>query len=204
MVTEQTRNSVWREFTDQERLVRYYEALSEKYLKWHFWTRFVLSLAAIGGIGALLTKLPDIVQQIAGVLVILVIVWDLVQAPARKAAILHTISIECSRAQIEFKELWAEIDTNAEASEDEIRSKLSRLERRVLEVTSWAGHAGVQAHPKLNEQAERTGKSNYGGPICRVKKPPETGRLSGTMVGKPAKPGKTPQPQPPPKPLPKE
>ena len=165
MVSEQTRNSVWQEFIDQERLVRYYEALSEKYMKWHFWTRFVLSLAAIGGIGALLTQLPDIVQQIAGVLVALVVVWDLVQAPARKAAVLHTISIECSRLQIEFKQLWAETNDN-EAKDDEIRSKLSRLETRVLEVTSWAGHAAVQGHTKLNEQAEETGsrviKETYG------------------------------------------
>ena len=157
MVSPLIRNRVWQEFFDQARLVRYYEVLSDRYRKKHSIVSFLLVAAAVGAIGAFLDLLPQFVQLIANGFIALLVVWDLVLAPARKAAVLHTISTECSRLEIEFKELWDE--TNAtEASDNEIKRKLSQLEHRVLEVTSRAGDAYIREKPKLNEQCEATAK----------------------------------------------
>ena len=157
MVSSVTRNRVWQEFFDQARLVRYYEALSDRYRREHSIVSFLLVAAAGSAIAAFLDLLPQWVQLIANILVALLVAFDLVIAPARKAAVLHTISTECSRLEIEFKELWDE--TNAtEASDNEIRRKLSQLDHRVLEVTSRAGDASIRENPKLNEQCEATAK----------------------------------------------
>ena len=157
MVSPRTRNRVWQELFDQVRLVRYYEALADRYRKQHSVVSFLLVAAAGGAIGGFLDLLPQLVQLIANGLIPLLVFWDFVLAPAKKAAVLHTISTECSRLEIEFKELWDETD-DTEASDDEIRPKLSQLEHRVLEVTSRAGDASIPERPKLNDKCETTAK----------------------------------------------
>lgn len=59
MTTSQTRNAVWQELLDTARLVRYYEALSNRYRRYHWAVRFVLLLSASSGIVALLDLLPE-------------------------------------------------------------------------------------------------------------------------------------------------
>ncbi len=151
MVTDQVRSIVWQEYLDAARLVRYYEALSDKYRRNHFIVRFLLLAAAAGGIAALLELLPAIAQLIATAFVALIVVWDFVSDYARKAAVLHAISIECSELETDWQELWTEINED-EISTAEVLWKKSRLSRRILGVTSWAGVADIRENQKLNEK----------------------------------------------------
>ena len=153
MVTEQTRNYVWQELLDAARLVRYYEALSDRHRRNHSRVRFLLLAAATGSIAALLDLIPEITQLFTSAGVALLVAWDFVSDYAKKAAVLHTISLECSALEIEFQGLWLETD-NPKASDNEIRSKGKQLERRMLEVTGWAGNADVREDSKLNEKCE--------------------------------------------------
>ncbi len=151
MVTDQVRSIVWQEYLDAARLVRYYEALSDKYRRNHFIVRFLLLAAAASGIAALLEILPAIAQLIATAFVALIVVWDFVSDYARKAAILHAISIECSELETEWQELWTEINED-EIGTAEVLWKNRRLSRRILGVTSWAGVADIRENQKLNEK----------------------------------------------------
>lgn len=133
------------------RLVRYYEALSDKYRRKHFRIRLVLLAAAASGIAALLDLFPEVVQIVAGGLVALCVAWDFASDYAKKAAILHAISIECSALEVEWQALWDELDDLDDA---EARQYNTRLSRRLTEVTGWAGHTAIQEDPKLNEKCE--------------------------------------------------
>ena len=153
MVTEQTRNYVWQELLDAARLVRYYEALSDRHRRNHSRVRFLLLAAATGSIAALLDLIPEITQLFTSAGVALLVAWDFVSDYAKKAAVLHMISLECSALEIEFQGLWLETD-NPKTSDNEIRSKGKQLERRMLEVTGWAGNVDVREDSKLNEKCE--------------------------------------------------
>ena len=151
MVTDQMRSIVWRDYLDAARLVRYYEALSNKYRRNHLVVRFLLLVAAASGIAALLELLPAIAQMFAAGLVAFVVAWDFVSDYAKKAAVLHTISIECSELESEWQRLWVEINEDT-LSTAEVLRRNNRLSRRILGVTSWAGLADIRENQKLNEK----------------------------------------------------
>ena len=149
MVSDQTRNDIWQELLDVTRLVRYYGALSDRHRRNHSTIRFLLLAAAAGGIAALLDLLPQIVQLIAGGLIALVVAWDFVSDYAKKAAVLHTINIECGLLEIEWRELWNE------ANDAEVREKNRRLSERISYVTARAGDANIPENRKLNEECAK-------------------------------------------------
>lgn len=154
MATEQTRNDVWQELLDVARLVRYYESLSDRYKRCHSIIRFFLLAAAAGGIAALLDVLPAIVQLVAGGLVALLVAWDFVADYARKAAVLHVVSLECSALEIEWRELWAAVN-KCDLDDAVARRKNQRLAQRANEATGRAGHADIREDRKLNEKCEK-------------------------------------------------
>lgn len=154
MVSEQTRNDVWQELLDVTRLVRYYGALSDRHRRNHTAVRFLLLAAAAGGIAALLDLLPQIVQLVAGGLIALLVAWDFVSDYAKKAAVLHTIDIECGLLEIEWRELWNEAN-DPEASDAEVREKNRRLAERISYVTARAGDADIPENRKLNEECAK-------------------------------------------------
>ena len=157
MVTQQTRNAIWQELLDVARLVRYYEALSDQHRRNHLIVRFLLLAAAAGGIAALLDLLPAMAQLVAGGVIALLVAWDFVSDYAKKAAILHAISIECSAMEIEWQALWLELENISDA---EARRENTRLSRRIADVTGWAGQADIREDRRLNEECEKA--------ACRV------------------------------------
>ena len=96
MGSDQTRNTVWQNILDVARLVRYYETLADRHRFRHWMIRFLMLAAAAGGVAALLELLPSIAQLVAGGLIALLVVWDSISDYAKKAAVLHAISLECS------------------------------------------------------------------------------------------------------------
>ena len=154
MATEQTRNDVWRGLLEVARLVRYYEKPSDRQRRNRLVTPFLLLGAAGGGIAALLDLLPTNMQLLASGMIALLVVWDFVADYAKKAAILHTIGLECSALESEWRELWANVN-EGDLNEDEARRGNQQLERRMLAVTGRAGYADVREDRKLNEKCEK-------------------------------------------------
>lgn len=159
MVTEQTRKDIWDEMLDVARLVRYYEALSDQHRRKHLTIRYLLIASAVSGTAALLELFPDQIQDViqifAGCAIGLIAAWDIVTNYARKAAVLHAISKECSLLEIEWRDLWAEANNN-DSDDAKIRSENRYLAKKLSEVTGWAGDADVQENRKLNEECETT------------------------------------------------
>ena len=57
----------------------------------------ILAASAASGVAALLEWLPDKVQIVANAVVAIAAVWGLFSDHARKAAVLHSVSLQCSR-----------------------------------------------------------------------------------------------------------
>ena len=160
MVTEQARKDVWEEMLDIARLVRYYEKLADRHRTQFYIARGTLVLSALIGTAVFLSQfkifpqhIQEIILIIAGLALALATAWDIVANNARKAAVLHAISKECSLLEIEWRELWAEVN-NHQSDDSAVREKNRRLARRLTKVTVWAGDADVRENRKLNEECE--------------------------------------------------
>lgn len=151
MIAEHTRHAVWNQYLDAARLVRYYEALTSKYQRKHDLYQCLILASVAGGITALVDLFPSIVQVVFGALVALFVILDWRGAYARKAAVLHAISMECSRLEAAWQELWLDIET-ANLDDAEARRENQHLTRRLNEVTGWAGQASIQENQTLNQR----------------------------------------------------
>ena len=151
MASERTRSDVWQELFDVARLVRYYEALADRHKRWRDRVRFLLLAAAAAGVAALLDLLPETARVAAGGAIAALVVWDFVADYARKAAVLHAVSLECSALEVEWRELWTDVN-DADASECEARRRNRRLAQRIAAATGWAD---VPEDRKLNKECAR-------------------------------------------------
>ena len=149
MVTEDTRNDVWQEYLDFARLVRYYEALAKRYSQIHLIIRYLLLLPFISSLALLFDFLTHPLQVLLGALIGIVVAADLVYRPTRKAAVAHIISIECSKLEIEWMQLWN--NANARDSNDEdVQKRNDLLSKKLNEITGRAGEVGIHENRKLN------------------------------------------------------
>ena len=149
MVSETTRNEVWQELLDAARLLRYYETLSDRHRRKHRIIQVLLMAAATSGIATVLDLMPGFTQQIAGAAVAILVVWDFNGDYARKAAVLHAISIECNRLESRWHKLWLEID-RPDLDDADALHQCEILGQRLLDITSQAGPAGVEIDAELN------------------------------------------------------
>ena len=154
-VSDQTRNEVWQGFLDAVRLERYYAALSDRHRRNHHVLRFALLVAAAGGVSAFLNLLPENFQWIAefaGGLIAVVVIWDLASDDAKKAAILHTISVECGDLENQWRDLWSAVDQEG-SDEAEMRNRIRELADRALKVTARAGDSDIREDQRLNRKS---------------------------------------------------
>ena len=154
-VDDRTRNEVWQGFLDATRLERYYAALSDRHRRIHQIRRIVLLVAAAGGASAFLNLLPGEfprIAEMAGALIAVVAIWDLVSDDARKAAIAHTISVECGDLENQWRDLWSAVD-HEDSDEAEIRDRVRKLADQVLKVTARAGDADIREDHRLNRKS---------------------------------------------------
>ena len=151
MVTDQTRNTIWQGLSDMARLARYYETLADRHRRKHFWIRVVLFAAAASGIAALLDLFPEVVQIVAGGLVALCVAWDFASDYAKKPQSCTQSALNAAPLRSNGKTLWGDLD---DIDDTEARQRNTRLSRRLIEVTRWAGHTDIQEDPKLNEKCE--------------------------------------------------
>lgn len=150
MVSDTTRNAVWQELLDAARLARYYASLADRHRRKRRIVQFLLMAAATSGIIGLLGLLPEFVQRAAVAAIAIVVAWDLFGDYAKKAAVLHTISIECNRIHSQWQNLWLEIDRPDLEDADALR-QCEMLGRRLIEITGQAGLVGVDVDAKLNK-----------------------------------------------------
>lgn len=162
MVSKSTRDMVWGDLLDAKRLARYYATLSDRYRRRQHILRLVLFLSAASGIAAFVDILPEEFELIFGVLMAIVLAIDFVSDNAKKSAILHTISVECSRLGNSWEELWAAIDDDA-STDAHVRQRNKYLNDSLLAVTSGAGQADIAEDQKLNRKSAEEAYKVLGG-----------------------------------------
>ena len=151
MVSDQTRNDVWQELLDSDRLVRYYEALANQYQRKHLLTLLLLGVGAASSFAAFLNLFPEVIQLVASALVGIVAVWMFIADYAKKAAVAHDIGFQCRRLDVQWKDLWAAVER---IDEEEARQRLSELSNQMNIATQRSGDAGLVDNRRLNEKSE--------------------------------------------------
>ena len=151
MVSDETRNDIWQELLDSDRLVRYYEAVANHYQRKHLLTLLLLGVGAAGSFAAILDLFPDVVQLVANALVGIVAVWMFTADYAKKAAIAHDIGFQCRRLDILWKKLWADVER---IDESDARQRLGDLADQMNTTTQRSGGAGIVDNRRLNEKSE--------------------------------------------------
>ena len=155
MNTPTLRHEIWQGLLDAARCARYYEALYNRYQRRHQIVRVVLLGSATGVIGLLSTNLPgpwtDVLQAILGGAIVLIVIVDLVGRFAEKAAVLHTISVKCSRLDNDWHQLWADCE-EAVASREDLASRHVELSQGLTAATSAAGEAHILDSHRLNQK----------------------------------------------------
>ena len=149
MVSPRTRADIWQDLLDANRLVRYYEALTNRYQLWQQAIRLLLLAIIVSNLGAFGDLLPRFLQISVALVLGLLIAWDWVIDPTKKAFILHEISKGCSSVCNELETLWRKIDT-VDMYDAEAQKKLDELSIRIQEVTNRVGDAKIRDSQKMN------------------------------------------------------
>lgn len=155
MATDQIRQTVWFSGFDVARLARYYETMADRHSRRQKWLRAVLLGSTASGFVSLINLLPTEFQSVAWCGVATCLVWESVSDYAKKAAVLHAISLECSRLGVEWRELWGTI---GQIDDNEAQRYNAQLEHRLNEVTGWAGLVSVAEDKKLLRECETLAK----------------------------------------------
>lgn len=154
------RNAVWQQLLDAERLSRYYGKLTDRHRTWQRIPRYLMGVSSVVGAAAIMFETDwtaNAVYLPAFLLVIAAVVWDFIHDHGDKAAILHSISVECSEYETELQDLWRSVDAEQPSKESHIRARLKDIESGMQRITSRAGYAGVKVDEKLNEKAQKEG-----------------------------------------------
>ena len=156
MLDDSLRTAVWQALLDAERFGRYYGSRAQTHRRNHRILRSILLFAAVGGVARFLGILPDeteFVSNVAGIIIIALVIWDFMADDGKKAAVLHAISIECGEYYLQLSSLWVSLNHPEGADETDIRTQLRAIEDGMLRVTARAGYADVQEHDRDNERA---------------------------------------------------
>lgn len=151
MVSEQLRNDVWLDWWDAARLTRYYDTVGDRLQRWHKSLMVLILVCGTGSATYLLDLLPRDFQPYLGLALAVLSIWAMVGNYARKAAIAHAISIECSQLEDEWRGLMEVIDAD-DVDNIYVRSEMEKWQNRIDLVTGRAQVAGIGTNAKLNEK----------------------------------------------------
>ncbi len=154
MASENIRAEVWGDMLDADRITRYYQALADRHHRNTLLVRLILAGSAMAGVVSFLAALPAYAQVTFGLVIAVAVVLDLVVDFQRKAAVLHTITVDMRHNAVEWQDLWGRIDG---MNDNEARDRINALSHRMNTITARTGDIGVGEDPRLNQRcAEAT------------------------------------------------
>ena len=157
MRDDSLRTAVWQALLDAERFGRYYGIRARAHQRNHWILRFILLFAAVGGVTRFLDILPDetelFISNLAGVVIIGLVIWDFIADDGKKASVLHAISVECGEYYLRLGSLWASLNHPEGADETAIQAELRAIEDGMLRSTARAGYADIREHDRDNKRA---------------------------------------------------
>ena len=112
----------------------------------------LLAVSAAVGVVALLDFLPKNVQMVMNAGVVVAGLWGLLSNDARKSAVLHAVSLQCSHLHDEYKALWLDIENDMKDDEETL-SILKRLNAEGDRATGVVGSADISINEKINKKS---------------------------------------------------
>ncbi len=155
-VTDHTRTSIWQDYTDAERYLRYYISLADKYRTRHNVVRSLLLGAILVEASIVIPFMSSIPQPwgtvatvVVGLMIIALTVFDATSNDAKNSAKLTVASEDCALLHIEWRSLWLDIETD-NVEEHEARKRQRELLDRMNVVA---------ARVELNQDEKRNVRS---------------------------------------------
>ncbi len=150
MISEEVKDYAWSELLELDKHVRYYGELASRNQRKHSISQFAVFFLSMAVPAVASVYRPPLWVVLIGALVTAACVaWDYMGGHASKAALLHGISVDCERLEVEQKELFHSINRD-EIDESDAREKLAYLANRTIETVSRAGTARVIVDETLN------------------------------------------------------
>ena len=151
-VTDHTRESVWQDFTDAERYLRYYTGLADKYRTRHNLVRSMLLGAILVEaviVIPFMSEIPSpwgiVATVIVGLAIIALTVFDATSNDAKNSAKLTVAGEDCALLHVEWRSLWSDIETDV-IEEREARER----QRALLDRTNT-----IASRVELNQDEKR-------------------------------------------------
>ena len=158
MTSERTRTDIWQGLWDAKRMGRYYLAIQQRY---QTADRVVVALLLVSGTGSVATlwnMMPDWSQAAFGMAIATVTIWSALGKYSTKAAVAHSICLQCNDLAVEWRALLADVDSHR-LDDAEAREAFNRLDQKMNHVTARSGDVGLAINNKINEKsAEEAGK----------------------------------------------
>ena len=152
--SEIIRKSVWAKFYNTKRCVRYFESLAGYYKIASNFLRFILLLPLFSGIALFLDVLPNNIQLALGVVIAVLVTFEMVFNISKNAMVLHSISVECSKLEDKWHQLW--IKTYSDGSDYNcIMTDFVVLSESLTDITCKADDAIVYKFNCLNKKCGR-------------------------------------------------
>ena len=151
MASEGVRHAVWNGLLDVNRQARYYGVQSGRYNTWS--TRLTVVFAMVGSadVASVLAAADHRVGMALALLIGILAVVASVGDFAKKAAVLHSIGLECDHLASEWEELWVGTHSG-KLSDSTALTRNQELIRRLIAATNRAGQSGVRENRKVNKK----------------------------------------------------
>ena len=137
-ISEASRSEVWHELLEVSRLARYHGAMAARHTRHSNIVRIVLAFSGTGaatGASGLLANFSAWVGGIGGVVIAVLIIWDLVYRPAEKAARFEAATRLLLAVELDQRRLWVTVQ-NGEIDAEGIELRLKNIRERIYFVTN--------------------------------------------------------------------
>lgn len=152
MISEQTRLAIWHGLWDANRLQRYYLAVHKRYL---LIDRLLLILPVpicIAAIGIALVEGPPIIILASFALFALAYILLPARGYAAKATKAEWIARECGDLEIEWRNLYREMEENR-VEESEALTSIRKLDEAINSITSSSISNDIVTNERLNQRS---------------------------------------------------
>ena len=151
-MTATTKNAVWQDLIDIERLVRYYSLLSTRYHTRHRW---ILGAILVGTMVGVASIRESSIAWVGPSIVALAVLFENHDRTRERAVVSDVLAQQYSLAMSDWAALWNEMNAEALSEEDVLAKKrelMNRIERTLGGLDERLA-LGANGDVRLNEQA---------------------------------------------------
>ena len=111
--SEDTRAAIWNGLLDATRYHRYFDLLSQRYEKMEKVHRGIMAVFGIGALGSFFDFMPVWGLPTIGFVIFVLTIWNLVDNPAKKAALANLAVGRITILENEQRHLWERVQQGA-------------------------------------------------------------------------------------------